>query len=302
MSLNSEWIERRRKAVPQGVGMFAGETTVSKASGAHLTTADGERMIDLAGGIGVVNAGHCPDRVVRAIQKQAELLLHASIHVATYEPYVELCEKLNTLLPHGEATKTLLLNSGAEAVENAVKIARQATGRSAIICYTGAFHGRTMMGMSLTSKTGCKIGCGPFAPEVYRLPFPDCFHDGSRLSLEEFSRRELVRLEEAFYAYVPAQQVAAIIVEVVQGESGFLPVPKPYLQGLRKLCSEKGILLILDEVQSGFCRTGRWAAYRTGAVWKRVPRFGLGSRSQVQHGWPGRGELRRRHVHLAPRH
>ena len=241
--------------------MFAGETTASKAAGAYLTNADGDRMIDLAGGIGVVNAGHCPERVVEAIQKQAELLLHVSIHVATYEPYVQLCEKLNALLPHGEATKTMLLNSGAEAVENAVKIARQATGRSAIICYTGAFHGRTMMGMSLTSKTGYKTGCGPFAPEVYRLPFPDYFHDGAGLSRDDFILRELKRLEEAFYLYVPAQQVAAVILEVVQGEGGFLPVPKRYLRGLRKICNEKEILLILDEVQSGFCRTGRWAAY-----------------------------------------
>ena len=261
MSLNKQWIERRRNAVPRGVGMFAGDTTASSAEGAHLTNADGVPMIDLAGGIGVVNAGHCPPEVVEAIQKQAAQLLHTCIHIATYEPYVELCEKLNTLLPHGDATKTMLLNSGAEAVENAIKIARQATGRPSIICYTGAFHGRTMMGMSLTSKTSYKKGCGPFAPEVYRLPCPDFFHEGGGLSHDDFVKREINRLDEAFYRHVPAQQVAAVIMEVVQGEGGFIPVPKAYLRKLREVCSESGILLILDEVQSGFCRTGHWAAY-----------------------------------------
>ena len=241
--------------------MFTGETTASSAEGAHLINADGERIIDLAGGIGVVNAGHCPPQVVQAIQKQAEQLLHTCIHIATYEPYVELCEKLNALLPHGDATKTMLLNSGAEAVENAIKIARQATGRPAVICYTGAFHGRTMMGMSLTSKTGYKKGCGPFAPEVYRLPFPDFFHEGAGLSHDAFVKRELERLEEAFHLYVPDQRVAAVILEVVQGEGGFVPVPPAYLEGLKKVCNNSGILLIFDEVQSGFCRTGRWAAY-----------------------------------------
>lgn len=261
MSLNEQWIERRLKAIPQGVGMFAGDTTASKAEGAHLINADGKRIIDLAGGIGVANAGHCPPEVVEAIQKQAAQLLHTCIHIATYEPYVQLCEKLNALLPHGDATKTMLLNSGSEAVENAIKIARQATGRPAIICYTGAFHGRTMMGMSLTSKTSYKKGCGPFAPEVYRLPFPNFFHEGTGLSHDDFIKRELARLEEAFHLYVPAQRVAAVILEVVQGEGGFVPVPQAYLEGLRKTCDESGILLIFDEVQSGFCRTGRWAAY-----------------------------------------
>ncbi len=261
MSLNSQWIDRRRAAVPQGVGMFAGETTAQRGQGARLTDADGREMIDFAGGIGVVNAGHCHPEIVEAIQRQAEQLVHTCIHVATYEPYVELCEKLNSLLPHGGPTKSMLLNSGAEAVENAIKIARQATGRPAILCYTGGFHGRTMMGMALTSKTGYKAGCGPFAPEVYRLPFPDYFHEGQGLTEEEFVARELGRLREAFLLYAPAAQVAAVILEVVQGEGGFVPVPHGYLQGLRQICDEHGILLILDEVQSGFCRTGRWAAY-----------------------------------------
>ncbi|MBI1356459.1 MAG: aminotransferase class III-fold pyridoxal phosphate-dependent enzyme [Acidobacteria bacterium] len=261
MSLNKEWIDRRLRAVPRGVGIFAGETTAESGHGARLVNADGRELIDFAGGIGVVNAGHCAPEVVEAVQQQAAKLMHACIHVATYEPYVELCEKLNALFPHGGPTKTMLVNTGAEAVENAIKIARQATGRPAIFCYTGAFHGRTMMGMALTSKTSYKLGCGPFAPEVYRLPFPSLFHDGDGLTEAELVRRELQRFEDAFYYYAPADQVAAVILEVVQGEGGFLPVPKGYLQGLREICNRHGILLICDEVQSGFCRTGRWAAY-----------------------------------------
>ncbi len=261
MSLNKAWMERRSQAVARGVGIFAGETTAASASGAHLVNADGRELIDFAGGIGVVNAGHCAPEVVEAVQQQAAKLMHACIHVATYEPYVELCERLNELFPHGGPTKTMLVNTGAEAVENAIKIARQATGRQAIFCYTGAFHGRTMMGMALTSKTSYKLGCGPFAPEVYRLPFPSLFHDGDGLTEAELVERELHRLEDAFYYYAPADQVAAVILEVVQGEGGFLPVPPAYLRGLREICNKHGILLVCDEVQSGFCRTGRWAAY-----------------------------------------
>ena len=261
MSNTARLIERRKGAIPQGVGIFAGETSAVTGSAGRLVDADGREFLDFAGGIGVVNAGHCAPEVVRAIQAQAEKLVHTCIHVATYEPYVELCEKLNALFPHGEATKTMLVNSGAEAVENAVKIARQATGKSAVFCYSGAFHGRTMMGMSLTSKTGYKLGCGPFAPEVYRLQFPNYYHFNDGLSEEAFAERELGKFHEAFSMYAPAEHVAAVILEVVQGEGGFVPVPKRYLEGLREICKEQDIMLILDEVQSGFCRTGRWAAY-----------------------------------------
>lgn len=261
MSLNKNWIDRRMSAVARGVGIFAGETTAAYGSGGRLVDADGRELIDFAGGIGVLNAGHCPPEVVEAVQQQAAKLLHACIHVATYEPYVQLCEKLNALFPHGGPTKTMLVNTGAEAVENAIKIARQATGRQAVFCYTGAFHGRTMMGMALTSKTTYKIDCGPFAPEVYRLPFPSAFHSARDLTEAELVERELHRLEEAFFYYAPADEVAAVILEVVQGEGGFLPVPPAYLRGLREICNNYGIILIFDEVQSGFCRTGRWSAY-----------------------------------------
>ncbi len=235
--------------------------TVATAQGSILVDGTGQELIDFASGIGVMTAGHCQPSVVEAIHQQAEKLLHACIHVATYEPYVALCEKLAELLPHGEQTKVMLVNSGAEAVENAIKIARQATNRPAVMCYTEGFHGRTLMAMSLTSKYGYKIGCGPYAPEIYRLPFPNHYRYGDGLSELAFVERELCRFRDSLVNTVAAEQVAAVILEVVQGEGGFVQVPAEYLRGLRRICDEHGILLILDEVQSGFCRTGRWAAY-----------------------------------------
>ena len=254
-------VERRHAVVPRGVGEFAGTTTAATGRGALLTDVDGRELLDFAGGIGVLNAGHCPESVVAAIREQAGKLLHACIHVATYEPYVALCERLAGLLPHGEATKVMLVNSGAEAVENAVKIARQATGRKAVLCYSGAFHGRTMLALTLTSKTAYKLGCGPFAPDVYRLPFPNRYRIGDGLDEAAFVARELQRLEDAFLEVVPAEDLAAIIIEPVLGEGGFVPAPAAYLRGLRAICDRHGIMLICDEVQSGFCRTGRWGAY-----------------------------------------
>jgi len=196
--------------------------------------------------------------VVEAICDQAGRLLHSSIHVSTYEPYVALCEKLVELLPHGPGTKALLVNSGAEAVENAVKIARQATGRPGVICFTGGFHGRTLLATTLTSKVSYKTGCGPFAPEVYRLDYPVV---GAGQSEREVCEIELERLRAALRDTVAATDVAAIIIELVQGEGGFYVAPKAYVRGLREICDEHGILLIFDEVQTGFARTGKWAAY-----------------------------------------
>jgi len=259
-------VARRKAVVARGVAAFAGDVTAATAQGARIVDVEGREWIDLAGGIGVLNVGHCAPLVVEAIREQAGRLLHTCIHVATYEPYVALCEKLVALLPHGDATKAMLVNSGAEAVENAVKIARQATGRPAVVCFTGAFHGRTMMGMTLTSKTGYKVGCGPFAPEVYRLPFPDRFRDGGGLDEDAFVARALAGVEEAFLTTVPADHVAAVIVEPVLGEGGFVPAPAAYLRGLREICDRRGILLVFDEVQSGFARTGRWAAYEHSGV------------------------------------
>jgi 4-aminobutyrate aminotransferase/(S)-3-amino-2-methylpropionate transaminase len=261
MSLSQTILERRKKFVPNAIGIF-NPSTAASASGSIVIDADGNEMIDFAGGIGVVNAGHCPPPVVKAIAAQAAKMIHCSFNVATYDLYMQLAEKLVELFPHGENTKVMLTNSGAESVENAIKIARQATGRQAIICYDSAFHGRTMMAMTLTSKVGYKLGCGPYAPEVYRLPFPDYYKLSNGKNEDDFSANHLRELKEFFHTNVPANQVAAIIIEPVQGEGGFNVVPKKYLQGLRKICDANGILLILDEVQSGFGRTGKWAAYQ----------------------------------------
>lgn len=268
--LGLDLLARRRAVVPPGVPLIS-ELSVERAEGPYLITTSGRKVIDLATGIGVMDLGHSHPRVIQAIREQLDKLQHTCIHVATYEPYIALCEKLAALFPHArsasestqstESTKVILLNSGAEAVENAVKIARQATGRPAVIAFSGAFHGRTMMGMSLTSKVATKLGCGPYAPEVYRLPFPDYSHDSDGLAMSDFVNRELERFESALLETVPARQVAAVIIEVVQGEGGFIPCPPAYLQGLKKICEREGILLICDEVQSGFGRTGRWAAY-----------------------------------------
>jgi 4-aminobutyrate aminotransferase / (S)-3-amino-2-methylpropionate transaminase / 5-aminovalerate transaminase len=258
---NSEKLVARRNAiVPEGMGMFSPATIVS-GKGAAIIDADGKEYIDFAGGIGVLNAGHCPKPVVDAIVKQAKQLIHACFPVAIYEPYVELCEQLAKLLPHGKSTKVMLTNTGAEAVENAIKIARQATGKQGIICFTGGFHGRTLLGMTLTSKTGYKIGCGPFAPEVYRIPFPDYYKRNDGLDMDGFVRRELQSFENYLHNVVDASNVAAVILELVQGEGGFVVAPKEYVKGLHAICKSKGILLIADEVQTGFGRTGKWAAY-----------------------------------------
>lgn len=261
MHQSTDLLQRRKQLVPDAIGIFNPSTAVS-ASGSIIMDADGREMIDFAGGIGVVNAGHCPPPVVEAIARQAASLIHCSFNVATYDLYMQLAEKLISLFPHGPHTKVMLTNSGAESVENAIKIARQATGRPAVIAYNNAFHGRTMMAMTLTSKVGYKLGCGPFAPEVYRIPFPDQYRHGKNISPDELSDYHLRELREYFQVQVPAQQVAAIIIEPVQGEGGFNVVPHKYLTGLRQICDEYGILLILDEVQSGFGRTGKWAAYQ----------------------------------------
>ena len=259
-------LERRAAVVARGVPIGS-DIVVASAHGAILVEPDGREVIDMAAGIGVMTAGHCHPDVVAAVREQVGLLQHTCIHIATYEPYVALCERLVDLLPHGAATKVMLVNSGAEAVENAVKIARQFTGRQGVLCFTGGFHGRTLLGMSLTSKVVYKAGSGPFAPEIYRLPYPDRFHNGDGLSERAFVARELARLRASLSDMVAPTSLAAILIEPVLGEGGFVPAPAAYLEGLRVICDEHGIGLIFDEVQTGFCRTGAWGAYqRMGVV------------------------------------
>lgn len=259
-----ELYERRKRVLPISMGIFT-PTSASSAKGSTVIDADGRELIDFGGGIGVLNAGHCPEPVVKAIQEQAGKLIHTCFPVSIYELYLELAEKLAEIFPHhtgaDDCTKVMMTNSGAEAVENAIKIARQATKRQAVICYSGAFHGRSMMAMSLTSKTVLKQDCGPFAPEVYRIPFPYYNPKIHPIPEDVFCNFHLNELRKHFVTTVAASNVAAIIIEPVQGEGGFNVTPKAYLQGLREICTEHGIMLIIDEVQSGFGRTGKWAAY-----------------------------------------
>ncbi|PZX54962.1 aspartate aminotransferase family protein [Algoriphagus chordae] len=258
---SQELLERRKNAVANGVGVF-NTATVKQAKGAIIIDEDGNELIDFAGGIGVVNAGHCPEPVVQAIKDQADKFLHTSFNVVTYEPYIKLCEELCEILPHGDRTKAMLVSTGAEAVENAIKIARQATNRQGVLCFTDAFHGRTMMAMTLTSKVDYKLGCGPYAPEVYRIPFPNFYRYGKGASLEAFVETSLKNLHASSKNLFDPKNIAAVIIEPIQGEGGFNAVPQKYFEGLREFCDQHGILLIADEIQSGFARTGNWASWQ----------------------------------------
>ena len=261
LTKSEELLERRKNVVANGVGVF-NTGTAQSAKGAIIIDEDGRELIDFAGGIGVVNTGHCPEPVVKAIQEQASKYIHTSFNVVTYEPYIALCEELTKILPHGEKTKAMLVSTGAEAVENAIKIARQATGREGVLCFTDAFHGRTLMALTLTSKIDYKINCGPFAPEVYRIPFPNFYRYHAHLDMDAFVEKELNTLYESAKNLVDPNNLAAVILEPIQGEGGFNPVPQKYFEGLRKFCDKYGIMLIADEIQSGFGRTGNWASWQ----------------------------------------
>src|SRR5215216_2183472 len=241
-----EIVARREASVPSGL-YKAHQIAVERAAGALVTDVDGNTFIDFIGGIGVLNAGHCPPEVVAAIQAQATQLLHFSALVGTYEPYVELAERLNAVVPIGGPCKTILANSGAEGVENAIKIARAATGRQAIIAFEGAYHGRTLMTLSLTSKYAFKKTFGPFAPEIYRAPFPSAYRMG--LGEDEAVDRCWEAFERILMAQIGPEAIAAVIIEPVQGEGGFLPTPREFMHRLRAICDQHGIVLIADEVQ-----------------------------------------------------
>jgi 4-aminobutyrate aminotransferase/(S)-3-amino-2-methylpropionate transaminase len=261
MNNTDKLYERRKKSVPNALGIF-NPSSIQSAKGSIIIDADGRELIDFAGGIGVNNAGHGVPEIIEAIKNQADKFIHASFNVSVYEQYLDLTEKLCEILPHGEATKVMLTLSGAESVENAIKIARAVTGKAGIICYDGSFHGRTMMAMTLTSNVKYKEGAGPYAPEVYRLEYP--YYKPSmnaRMTQDEFDDLMIMKLHKTFSSTVSITQTAAIIMELVQGEGGFTVASKKYVQYLRKFCTENNIFLIFDEVQSGFGRTGKWAAY-----------------------------------------
>jgi 4-aminobutyrate aminotransferase/(S)-3-amino-2-methylpropionate transaminase len=249
---------KRDRYVARGVSIAP--IFAARAHGARLTDADGREYIDFAGGIGVLNLGHTPDAVVEAIQQQAAELIHACFPVAAYEPYLEVCRMLSELAPGADEKKAVLINSGAEAVENAVKIARYHTGRQAVITFDRGFHGRTLLAMSLTSKLVYKRGMGPFAPEIYRAPAPYPYRGISTADALE-------ALDWMFKATVDPASVACVILEPIQGEGGFTVMPAEFIQGLKARCEEHGILYIDDEVQAGMGRTGTlWGIEHSGVV------------------------------------
>jgi len=264
-----EILERIGRAVARPSASTLAPVAIGSAHGSLMTDVDQNTFIDLTGGIGCLNVGHTHDRVVAAIKDQADRFLHTDFTIVPYETYVELAERLNARFPGGAKAKTMLFNSGAEAVENAVKIARVATGRKAIIAFEGAFHGRTLMAMTLTSKTHpYKAGMGPFAPEVYRAPFPYVYRSGfdGPGAQEASAKAALDAFEKVLRVHVAPEEVAAVIVEPVQGEGGFVVPPAAFLTGLREITQNHGMMLIVDEVQSGFGRTGRFFAIEHAGV------------------------------------
>ena len=245
-----ELLARHDAAVARPLAVYV-PVVAREARGALVTDVDGNTFVDFTGGVGVMNVGHSHPRVVDAIAEQAARFTHTDYTVLPYAPYIELAERLGALVPISGPVKAGFFNSGAEAVENAIKVARLATGRPAVVAFEGGFHGRTLMALSLTSKPHpYKAGMGPFAPEVYRAPFPNAYRGPD-------AQTALDALERLFTTHVAAEQVAAIVFEPQQGEGGFLPAPPEFVLALRRICDAHGIVLVADEVQTGFARTGR---------------------------------------------
>ncbi len=261
-SATTQLADRRKQAVPRGVGNL-NPLFIQKAEGALLTDVEGREYIDFAGGIGVNNVGHRHPKVLAAIREQLEAYVHPCFHVMMYEPYVQLAEELNRRVPCRGAKKTMFVNSGAEAVENAVKIARYHTRRAGVVCFDNAFHGRTYLTMSLTSKVRpYKLHLGAIAPAIYRAHFPYCYRCPWGLSYPSCNVHcgEAYFEEDFFTHHVDAEEIAAIILEPIQGEGGFITPPPEYLGQIRRICDRHGIVLIVDEVQTGFGRTGKMFA------------------------------------------
>ncbi len=257
---NKALLEVRGRNVPQG-SFNTFPIFIERAQGAIMIDVDGRELIDFAGGIGVNNVGHSHPKVVAAIKDQADKFIHTCFHVAMYEAYVDLAARLNALAPGDFSKMSMFANSGAEAVENAVKIARYAKSRPAVICFENAFHGRTLLTMSLTSKIKpYKLGFGPFAPEIYRMPYAYCYRCPFGLKYPSCETACADYLEDFFITNVAAEETAALLVEPIQGEGGFVTPPPEYFPKLQKICRKYDIALIMDEVQAGVGRTGKFFA------------------------------------------
>lgn len=259
-------LQRRVGAVPKGISHVI-PTFIESAQGALVRDVDGNQYIDFAGAIGTLNVGHCHPDVVKALQQQTNDYLHPGFNIMMYEPYIELAERLARLAPGSHAKKVMLLNSGAEAVENAVKIARKATGRPGVMVFSGGFHGRTLLTMSMTSKVKpYKYQFGPFAPEVYKAPFPYYYRRPDSMSKEQYDEFLLAEFRRSLLADAAPETLACVVMEPVQGEGGFHVPSAVFVQGVAEICREHGILLIADEIQTAFARTGKTFAMEHFAV------------------------------------
>lgn len=254
---SKEWQEKRDKYVVKGVSN-GNRAIAVKGKGATLYDLEGKKFIDFGAAIGTINVGHSHPKVVAAIQEQAEKVIHPGFNVVMYPSYIEICEKLCVVSPGNFAKKAILLNSGAEAVENAVKIARKYTKRQAVVTFTRGFHGRTLMTMTMTSKVKpYKLGFGPFAPEVYQAPYPYMYRKPDGMTDEQYEADVIAQFDQFFVATVAPETVACIVMEPIQGEGGFVIPPKSFVKHVREFCSKHGILMVADEIQTGFARTGK---------------------------------------------
>lgn len=257
---SKELIDRRKAATATAVGC-AYPVAIARGEGAMIEDLDGNYFLDWVGGVGVLNIGYSQPEIIEAVKAQADKYFHGMFNIVTHEGYVRLAEKLNTIVPvRGDKKRTFFANSGAEADENAVKIAKSATGRSNIIVFSGAFHGRTMLTMTMTSKKAYAKGMGPFPDGVYRAEFPYLYRLPEGMSEDKAMDYYIASIYKVFEECAQPETIAAMVVEPLQGEGGFIPAPIPWVKAIRKICDEYGILLVADEVQSGFCRTGRMFA------------------------------------------
>ena len=253
-------IERRKEAVPSAIKCVY-PVVIERGEGAVIKDVDGNKFLDWIGGVGVLNVGFSHPEIIEEVKKQSEKYFHGMFNIVTHEGYVKLAEKLNEIVPvKGDKKKTYFANSGAEADENAIKVAKAFTERPNIICFSGAFHGRTNLTMAMTSKKAYAKGLGPFPEGVYRAEFPYLYRKPKGMSDNEAIEYYINSIYKVFEECSPAEYIAAIVVEPVQGEGGFIPAPIEWVKAVRKICDDNGILLIADEVQSGFCRTGRMFA------------------------------------------
>lgn len=258
--LSRDLLERRKRFVPKGISNNC-SSFIKKASGAIVEDVDGNSYIDFAGAIGTLNVGHSHPKVVKAIQEQANDFIHPCFNVMMYEPYINLAERLAKLAPGDFDKQVAFFNSGAEAVENAVKIARKYTKRQGIISFTRGFHGRTLMTMTMTSKVKpYKYGFGPFAPEVYKAPYPYVYRRPDGMSEQQYSQMIIEQFEQFLLSEVAPETIAAVVMEPVQGEGGFIVPDQAFVKRVREICTQYGMLFVADEIQTGFARTGKYFA------------------------------------------